>query len=468
VRGADLSAQLTRRHFRALLAGWIRPMGAMWAEIRRGEGRPLPMFLNSISLILAKVFSLGLGFLAWLVAARLFDAADVGLAAAIVAAMMLCVQLSLIGVGSSIINLFPAQQRAPARLFDTAFSVVGLAALTVGAVFLVLAATLLRELRIVVTDPVFGVVFIVLGVFGALGVLLDQISTVVRRGDEALRRNILAGLVTLVAVVAVAVDRSGSATLGILVAWMIGSIAAVVLGWRQLASAQIGYRYRPRLERSLARGLIGLGFPNYLLTLAERAPGPLLPIVVIELLSPEANAHWYTIWMVAWVVFIVPIQVGLSLFAEASHHPESLARIVRHGVRMSLGIGIAGAIGVTIGAELVLHLLGQGYATAGAAPLRILVWAVVPATFIQAYFSTCRATRRLGEAIGTAVLGGVAGVTAAAIGGLMAGLTGMAIAWLVSQSLTAVWAVWRLRVLVTTQPSPVEAGAPPTAADVRI
>jgi hypothetical protein len=101
--------------------------------------------------------SLGLGFLAWLVAARLFDAADVGLAAAIVAAMMLCVQLSLIGVGSSIINLFPAQQHAPARLFDTAFSVVGLAALAVGAVFLVLAVTLLRELRIVATDPVFAV-----------------------------------------------------------------------------------------------------------------------------------------------------------------------------------------------------------------------------------------------------------------------------------------------------------------------
>ncbi len=468
MRGADLSAQLSRRHVRTLLAGWIRPLGATWAEIRRGSGRPLPMFLNSISLILAKVFSLGLGFLAWLVAARLLDAADVGLAAAIVAAMMLCVQLSLIGVGSSIINLFPAQQRAPAALFDTAFSVVGLAALAVGAAFLVLAVTLLRELRIVATDPVFAVVFIVLGVFGALGVLLDQISTVVRRGDEALRRNILAGVVTLVAVVAVAVGRSGSATLGILVAWTIGAIAAVALGWRQLGTAQIGYRYRPRLERSLARGLIVLGFPNYLLTLAERAPGPLLPIVVTELLSPEANAHWYTIWMVAWVVFIVPIQVGLSLFAEASHHPESLARIVRHGVRMSLGIGIAGAICVTLGAELVLHLLGHGYATAGTTPLRILVWAVVPATFIQAYFSTCRATQRLGEAIGTAVLGGVAGVTAAAIGGLMAGLTGMAIAWLVSQSLIAIWAVWRLRVLVMTPPPAVEASARPTAADVPI
>jgi O-antigen/teichoic acid export membrane protein len=281
-------------------------------------------------------------------------------------------------------------------------------------------------------------------------------------------RNILAGLVTLVAVVGVAVDRSGSASLGILVAWVIGSVAAVALGWRQLAVPPVKYAYRPRLERSLARRLIGLGIPNYLLTIAERAPGPVLAIVVTELLSPEANAHWYAIWMLAWVVFIVPIQVGLSLFAEASHHPESLGRIVRHGIRLSLAIGITGAIGVTICAEVVLHLLGQGYATAGAGPLQILVWAVLPATFIQAYFSTCRAIQRLREAIGTAVASGVVGVTAAAIGGLMAGLTGMAIAWLVSQGLTAVWALWRLRVLVTT-PAPAVGAAPAASAvDMRI
>jgi O-antigen/teichoic acid export membrane protein len=456
VRASELSHRLNRRRLRSAFARGLRPVAATWGEMRRGKGRPLPMFLNSMSLILAKVFSLGLGFLAWLVAARLFEPTVVGLASATVAAMMLCVQFSLVGVGSSIINLFPARQHAPARLFDTAFSVVGFAAIAAGAVFLILAATILRELRVVAADPAFAVVFVLLGVFGALGVLLDQISTVVRRGDEALRRNILAGIVTLVAVVGIALGRFGSPSLGILIAWAIGSVAAVALGWRQLAAAPIRYRFRPDVDRSLARRLIGLGFPNYLLTLAERAPGPVLPIVVTELLSPAANAHWYAVWMVAWVVFIVPIQVGLSLFAEVSHRPESLAEIVRHGIRSSLAIGILGAVGVTIGAELVLQLLGHGYAAAGAAPLRILVWAVVPATFIQAYFSTCRATQRLREAIGTAVASGVVGVTAAAIGGLTAGLTGMAVAWLVSQVLTAVWAISRLRVLMTTSGPDVE------------
>src|SRR5215210_5328862 len=47
----------------------LSPAGT-WRDWR--PGRPLPMAANSVALIAAKVFSLGLGFLSWLVAARLF------------------------------------------------------------------------------------------------------------------------------------------------------------------------------------------------------------------------------------------------------------------------------------------------------------------------------------------------------------------------------------------------------------
>ena len=454
--------------FRLFLSSRLRLVLEIVAETRQLHGRPLPMLHNSVSLILAKVFSLGLGFLAWLVAARLFDAADVGLASAAVAGMMLVVQFALVGVGSSIINLFPAAQRDPARLLDTAFSIVGLASLAACGVFLLFAATLLHELSVISTDPAFAIVFVLLGLFGAIGVLLDQVSTVLRRGDQALTRNILAGCVTLALIVAIAISRSAAASFGILVAWCVGSLAAVALGWWQLGQGWVPYRFQLRWNGFLARRLVRLGLPNYALTLAERAPGPLMPIIVTELLSPADNAHWYAVWMVAWVVFIVPIQVGLSLFAEVSHRPQALAAIVRHGIRSSLAFGIAGAVGLSLFGELILRFLGPGYAAAGIAPLRILIWAVIPMTFIQAYFSTCRATQRLGEAILTGVVSGSIGITAAAAGGLIAGLSGMAAAWVISQGVTAIWAMSRLRVLGSAS-APMMAVSPiPNVAEGRV
>jgi O-antigen/teichoic acid export membrane protein len=442
-----------------------RSLIAALEAARRSPTHELPMVVNSIALIAAKVSSLGLGFLAWLVAARLFEASDVGVAAAVVAAMMLCVQLGLVGVGSSIINLFPSRRQRPAPLLDTAFSTVAVAATVAGCTFLVLAAFALRELRPVVLDVRFTVAFLALTLLGTVGVLLDQVSTVMRRGDEALVRNVVSGGVTVVLIGALGVAGTSDVALGVVLAWLVGNLAAVGVGWWQLRRSALAYRYRPVLEPPLARGLVGIGLPNWLLTLAERAPGPVLPIVVTEVLSPAANAHWYIVWMLAWVVFIVPIQVGLSAFAEASHRPEALELIVRRAVRTSLAIGTAGAVATTLLADVVLRVLGGAYAAEGAVPLRILVWTVVPMSFVQAYFSVCRATRRLREATLASTAGTGIGILAGAAGAAAGGLPLMAATWLVSQSLLASWSIVRLRRLVRRPAA--QSGPAPAAEEPR-
>lgn len=421
--------------------------GALGAA-RRSPTHELPMVLNSIALIVAKVSSLGLGFLAWLVAARLFAASDVGVAAAVVAAMMLCVQVGLVGVGSSIINLFPTRRDRPAPLLDTAFSTVAVAATVAGCMFVALAAFALHELRPVVLDVRFTVAFLGLTLLGTVGVLLDQVSTVMRRGDEALVRNVVSGAVTVVLIGALGLAGTPDVALGVVLAWLVGSLAAVSVGWWQLRRSALAYRYRPALEPPLAHGLVAVGLPNWLLTLAERAPGPVLPIVVTEVLSPAANAHWYIVWMLAWVVFIVPIQVGLSAFAEASHRPEALESIVRRAVRTSLALGTAGAVATMLLADVVLRVLGGAYAAEGAVPLRILVWTVVPMSFVQAYFSVCRVTRRLREATLASIAATSIGILAGAAGAAAGGLPLMAATWLVSQSVLAGWSIVRLRRLV--------------------
>jgi O-antigen/teichoic acid export membrane protein len=187
--------------------------------------------------------------------------------------------------------------------------------------------------------------------------------------------------------------------------------------------------------------------PNYALTLAERSPGLILPVLVAELLSPAANATWYAVWMMAWVVYIVPIQVGMTIFAEISHDPASLRRSVRRGVLSSLAIGMLAALALGAGAHLALSILGPRYAQQGVEPLRILLLALAPLTFVQAYFSSCRARRSLAEAIATGWVSGIASVVTAAAAGVSHGLVGMAVAWVAVQYATGLWALWRLRVL---------------------
>jgi O-antigen/teichoic acid export membrane protein len=212
------------------------------------------------------------------------------------------------------------------------------------------------------------------------------------------------------------------------------------------------YRVRARVVRHHARELVRLGIANHVLTLAERAPGLVLPIVVIELVSPAANAAWYAAWAMATVVYWVPMQFGMTLFAELADEPASMGELVRRGLRHSLAIAAAGALVVAVGASQLLSLLGEGYAEAGAQPLRLLLVAFLPMAFVQAYFAVCRATGRLREGIfaGWALALGAIGVAIVAAAG--GNLEHVALAWVAAQLAAGIWAAWRLWDLLRSSP----------------
>jgi O-antigen/teichoic acid export membrane protein len=390
---------------------------------------------------------MGLGFLFWIAAARLYEPAQVGLAAGAVSAMMLCTQLALLGVGSAFIARFPGHRREPRALLDTALSMVALSSLVAGGLFLLLASRAFEELSEVSKVPPFALAFLAACVLGTVGIFLDQAFTALRRGDQMLLRNLVFGGLALAALVVGALADGGA--FWVFAPWVVAGLGAAAVGLLQLRRALGRYRYRPSLDRGMARGLIGVGVQNWLLTLTERAPGLILPIIVTELLSPATNAYWYAVWMAAWVLYVVPLQIGMNTFAELAHRPGALASALRNGIRTSLALGIAGGALLFAFAELPLSLLGDEYARAGATPLRLLVIAVVPLTFVQAYFAAARARGLIGRAIGLGAAAGAVAVAAAAAVAPDAGLVGMALAWSVVQTVAGAWAAWRLRRLAS-------------------
>src|SRR5207237_4092710 len=126
------------------------------------------------------------------------------------------------------------------------------------------------------------------------------------RGDQVRTRGVLQGVVRLVLIGMLPFVARATNSFGIFSCWLVGSAAACLLGFVQLRRTLPQYRYRPRMELPMVRRLLSVGLPNHGLTLADRAPGLIMPVIAIELLSPTANAYWYAVWMMAFLVFVVP------------------------------------------------------------------------------------------------------------------------------------------------------------------
>lgn len=438
---------------RALKAGgWQGKLAALpqaaqaSLEVLRGERQELPQFANSLALILGRMAASGLGFLTWLVLARLYAPTEVGLASGLISATMLLVQLSLLGIGSAFITRYPHYRENASKLLDTALGLVSGAALLGAGAFILLSARFFTELSIVAEQPAFALLFFLMALFGGVNSLMDSFSIAFRRSDQVLLRNVLFGITTIGAGVIFSL-LTARESIYIISGWVLAGFGACVLGGIQLWKTLSRYHFRWRLDRGTAGELIATGLPNYLLTLSERAPNWVLPILVTELISPADNARWYAVWMTAWVVYQIPISVGQNLFADVSRHPERLKSLVARSHRTSLAVG--GLVGtlMLIFAPLFLSLLGREYALEGTLPLRILSLAVYPVIFIQAYYAVCRGTSRLREATVMGLVTGVAGTIAAAVVGLRYGLAGMATAWLAVQCVAGVWAAWRTHLL---------------------
>lgn len=255
-----------KQHMQRFRDGTARPsvrpaarVTQLWNALRGKDGASSLLFLNSIALILARVSLSGLGFFALLIAARLYPQSEVGLAQGVVSAMMLCVQVALLGIGSAFIKLYPQHQDRPTDILHTSITVVGAMSLVWAGVFLLVASAAFHELSLVGSMASYTLVFLGLTFFGALNVMLDHISIVLRRGHQVFVRNILSGAITVTGVATLALVFDFNSSMAIVTAWMLASLGACLLGLVQLWLSVSHYRYQPRVNPRVTSELFRIG-----------------------------------------------------------------------------------------------------------------------------------------------------------------------------------------------------------------
>jgi len=410
-------------------------------EIAASTGAPVrhSPLRSSLGLVLAKGAQTGTGFAFWIMAAHATFDREVGLTTAAVSAVMICTQLAVLGTGSAVI-VSVGRGEPPGRVLDAAFGIVGVAGTVLALGYLVLELTVAPDTASV--SVLFWLTFVVAAVTGTMCTVLDQALVALGRGGTATLRYTLGGVVSLAATALVAWLAHGAAADVLMACWTLGSAASCIVGAVQLRKL-VGYRPRPSLHPARGRPLLMLGIPNQLLTLTERAPGLVLPLLLAHMVSPEIAAYWYPAWMMAWAAYTAPMLIGIVQFAEGVRDPGRLAASTWASFRWSLTVGGFAAIVLIVFAHPLLHLLGDRYANASTDALRLLAAGVVAYAVLQAYNSVCRVLGRYLESIIVGVTLGAA-LCVSALLAADSGSGAMALAWLVVLSAGATGAGLRL------------------------
>ncbi|GAA0491112.1 hypothetical protein Ade02nite_23050 [Paractinoplanes deccanensis] len=405
----------------------ITPQGATPPKPAKRRGGVLTalkghvdLFLNAGSLIATTAITSLLGFVFWWVAARAASPEAVGQASAAVSAMTLIGTIGMFGMGTMLISDL-SQLRSPKwELISTCLLVAGAVATVGGIAYVTVAQLWIPGLQEALGGR-FGTVLLVVGIaINAVTLVLDEALVGLLKGPLQLMRNAWFSVIKLVLLAGLAIAPVELTGNELLLTWVAGIVLSTAVLGGALRRRRLIDSVRPRL--SLLKGRGRSAFDHNLLNLSTYLPRAALPLLVTAVLSAEANASFYTAFMVLSFLAMVPGNVALTLFAVASGDRKALRSKVRVGLLICIGGGLPASLLVALLANPIMSLFGAEYAETAGDALRILALTYVPFVFLHFFMAISRVRNKVRGAGVFALFAGLAELGAAWYGGSHGGL----------------------------------------------
>ena len=413
----------------ALRRGWLA-----WpvAEVKQAlEG---PIVRNAAALYGATIITSLLGFVYWFVAARLVPARGVGIASAVQSAAQFLAYFCVIGLNTLVISELSVDKRHARSLMLTAVTTVGTVALVLSAVVGVGLQSLSSAIREGVHGPVGLVVFVLLGTMTTVLLVLDDACIGLLRGDLQLKRNAVFAVSKLALLPLLIWAWASPSGLELVAAWLAGLVISIVTLGFQLAKLTRGEPARLEFRQLFEKRRLMVG--HHWLNLSIQAPRLLLPVLVVLILGPRANAAFTAAFLVVSFVNVIPAQLSTVLFALAPGDEAALRHQVRKTMRICRLLSIASALFFLIFAGLILQAFGQDYEIATTA-LIVLGLTTFPLAIKAHYVAIARVRGRMQQAALLTTVGAGLEIGLAAAGAHIHGLTGLAIGFLVATVIEA-------------------------------
>ena len=315
-----------------------------------------PLYKNSIFNMSGTFVLGGLGFVFWIIIARLYKTEEVGIATTVISIMALVSSFTIMGLNSSLIRYLP-QSVNKNELINSSFVIVTCVALVASTIFLLGVPVFSPQLAFMRTNLFYMLSFTILLIFCSLNALIESIFMAFRAAANILLKNIVISTLKLLLPFALL-------SLG---AYGIFASAASAIALGVVASMLIlllKFKFRPSIavQRSLLKETSLYSFANYMVSFMFNMPSLVLPVIILNSLSATYVAYYYVASMIQSTLLIIPLATAQSLLAEGSYNEAALKKHVIKALRTIVAILIPATLAIILLGKILLQFFGKNYA----------------------------------------------------------------------------------------------------------
>jgi O-antigen/teichoic acid export membrane protein len=419
--------------------------------LRDLTGRLNPVHRDGLALVLSSGLTSAVGLLYWIVAARLFDPATVGVNSVALSTMQLLGGVAHLNLTQALLRFGPVAGRRTRRLMLSCYAVASVVAALVGLGYAAGAPLWAPQMVDAVGHRPLLVFFAVATPAWAIFTMQDYLLTALKRATVVPLENLVFALLKIGLLgAAVGLAYVG----GIAASWVLATVVIVVAvnAWLlrsaipRVAADEPVEPVRPRVIARFVRS-------DYAgATLWQLAMNG-LPALVLARLGAEDAAVYGIVWTIALSLYLIPSGMAQSMIAHTAADPGRADAARRAMVRRSLMLVVPAAVVLSAGAYPVLWLFGEHYAQRGAPALGLAALSAVPQVVTAAAVAQARVQQRMRVLVALPGSLAVAVLVCAWVLMPVWGIAGVALSWLVVQLVGAAVLLTRARARRTAPPA---------------
>ena len=356
-----------------------------------------PQSRDGMALVLSSAISSAVGMLYWVVAARMFDPATVGVNTTVVSTLGLLGIIAQLNLGSAMLRFVPVVGRGARALVAACYATGIGAALVIGTGFALGAGWWAPDLQVAVGAGALVAYFVVATPFWTVFNMQDYLLTGIKRARIVPFENLGFALLKIVLLVVGGVLGFSGAIAG---SWALGTAVTVVAIsiylFRVLPSHQPkGQRPPSPVTLRAMRGFVAADWLGSMcLTIVNFG----LPLLVFAELGADSAATFGVAWQLAYALYLVPTGMGQSLVAHSAADPSAVDAAYRKMLSKSLTLVVPAVLVLSAGSWLILSVFGRHYAETGSLLLVLSAFSAIPACVNLAEIAAARVRHnRIGQ-----------------------------------------------------------------------
>ena len=314
-----------------------------------------PLYKNSIFNMAGTFILGGLGFIFWLIIARLYKAENVGIATTLISIMTLLNGFTILGLSSGLNRYLPKSNNRN-ELINSVFAIVTFVTLLVSVMFILGLQIFSPPLLFLRSNAFYMISFTIFIIFGSWNFLIDSIFIAFRAASNILIKNTIISILKLIlpfALIAFGAYGIFASTASAIALGLLVSLIILVLR----------FKIRPTfsLNVALVKEISGYSYANYIAIFMFTAPSLVLPVIILNVLSAKYAAYYYVASMIQNILQIIPLATTQALLTEGAYNEAELKKHVKKAFTTIAVILIPAIVLIVFCGNILLRFFGKNY-----------------------------------------------------------------------------------------------------------